>query len=52
MTGQWKIVYDNDTGNDGGFWEWWTVTDGEKSFQCRSEAEAEWLFLIIAEADK
>jgi len=53
MNGEWKIVYDNDTGpSDEGFWEWWAVTNGEKSFQCRSESDAEWLLSIILEADK
>lgn len=53
MNGEWKIVYDNDTGpEDESFWEWWSVTNGEKSFQCRSEMDAEWLLLIILEADK
>lgn len=40
----WRIEYDNDVGpDDGGFWEWWTVTDGTKSFKCDSKPEAEWL---------
>lgn len=40
----WKIEYDNDTGNDdGGFWEWWTVTDGAKSFKSDTEDDAKWL---------
>lgn len=41
---RWKIEYDNDTGpSDEGFWEWWTVTDGDKSFKCDDEADAKWL---------
>lgn len=40
----WKIEYDNDTGpGDEGFWEWWTVTDGKRSFKCDSEDDAKWL---------
>jgi len=53
MNSEWEIVYDNDTGpSDEGFWEWWSVTDGEKAFKCCSEADAEWLLSIILEADK
>jgi hypothetical protein len=41
---KWTIEYDNDTGpNDGGFWEWWTVSDGAHSFKCDSEEDAKWL---------
>lgn len=41
---KWKIEYDNDTGSgDEGFWEWWTVSDGTRSFKCNSEDDAEWL---------
>lgn len=41
---KWKIEYDNDTGpGDEGFWEWWTVTDGTRSFKCNSEDDAKWL---------
>jgi hypothetical protein len=41
---KWKIEYDNDTGpGDEGFWEWWTVTDGERHFQCDDQSDAEWL---------
>lgn len=40
----WRIEYENDVGpDDGGFWEWWTVTDGEKSFKCDKEEDAKWL---------
>lgn len=46
----WKIEYDNGTGpNDEGFWEWWTVTDGESSFQSRNEEDATWLCEILNE---
>lgn len=41
---EWRIDYENDTGNDdGAFWEWWTLTDGVRSFKCDSEADAQWL---------
>ena len=40
----WKITYDNDTGpDDEGFWEWWNVTDGKRSFKCDTEADAKFL---------
>jgi len=40
----WEIKYGNDTGlNDESFWEWWTVTDGKKSFDCKDEDDAKWL---------
>ena len=48
----WVIEYDNDTGSSNeGFWEWWTVTNGEKSFKCDSEQDAQWLRsqLLMAE---
>ena len=49
----WTIEYDNDTGPmDEGFWEWWTVTDGTKSFKCNSESEAKWLCDILNEYAK
>lgn len=41
---EWRIEYDNDTGqSDESFWEWWSVTDGGKSYKCDDEAEAKWL---------
>lgn len=31
---KWRMEYDNDTGpTDGGFCEWWDVTDGDKVFR-------------------
>lgn len=45
----WRIEYDNDTGpDDGGYREWWTVTNDEKSFKCDSIEDAEWLLSILA----
>ena len=41
---KWKIEHGNDTGsNDEGIWEWWTVTNGDKSFKCDTAADAKWL---------
>lgn len=45
---KWKIEYDNDTGpDDGGFFEWWTVTDGEREFKANTEDDAKWLAEIL-----
>ena len=44
MSDAWQIIYNNDTGpDDDGFWEWWDVTDGNRSFRCDSEEDAKWL---------
>lgn len=43
----WTVQYDNDAGPDGGFAEWWTVTNGEKSFTAHSEADAKWLADVL-----
>lgn len=44
----WKIQYDNDTGpDDESFLEWWTVTDGEKTFDCSNEDDAKWLCELL-----
>lgn len=44
----WKVEYDNDTGpNDEGFSEWWTVTNGDKSFKSSSEPDAHWLCHLL-----
>ena len=44
----WKVEYDNDTGHgDEGFWQWWDVTDGDRSFRCNSEDDAEWLCNLL-----
>ena len=41
---KWNVYYDNDTGpNDEGFLEWWTVTDGDRSFKAGTKKDAEWL---------
>jgi hypothetical protein len=44
----WTIEYDNDTGpDDDGFWEWWTVTNGTRSFKCDDKADAKWLAELL-----
>ena len=44
----WKIEYDNDTGpGDEGFWQWWDVTDGNRSFRCNCKDDAEWLCNLL-----
>ena len=41
---EWKIEYDNDTGPmDDYFEEWWSVTNGDKSFRSYDEECATWL---------
>ena len=46
---EWRIEYDNDTGpNDGGFWEWWTVTNGHTSFRADTAEDAETLRALLA----
>ncbi len=45
---KWTIDYDNDTGpRDEGFTEWWTVTDGDKSFRCVIMEDAKWLCSVL-----
>ena len=40
----WSIEYHNDVGpDDDAFWEWWTVSDGERTFRSDDEEDAEWL---------
>lgn len=52
-TAKWTIEYDNDTGSDdGGFWEWWKVTNGEKSFKSDDEADAKWLAGVLNARDE
>lgn len=44
----WKVEYDNDTGpNDEGFCEWWTITNGEKTFTTHSKPNATWLCHLL-----
>lgn len=37
----WRIEYDNQ--GNGGFVEWWNVTDGDKCFRSYDEDLAKWL---------
>lgn len=40
----WNIEYENDTGmNDEGFYEWWEISDGNKTFTCDNKDDAIWL---------
>lgn len=40
----WDVRYGNGTGtNDDSFREWWTITNGKKSFDCKNEDDANWL---------
>lgn len=44
----WTIEYANDTGpNDESYWEFWTVTDGDRSFRCEHEDDAKWLCEVL-----
>ena len=44
----WWVDYQNDTGpNDGGFYEWWEVTDGARTFKCDSEEDARCLAVVL-----
>jgi hypothetical protein len=44
----WKIEWHNDVGpDDEGYWEWWEVSDGVKTFRCDSEDDAKWLLSIL-----
>ena len=51
MNTKWKIEHNNDTGYDDegylGCWESWTVTDGEKMFNCANESDAKWLCELL-----
>lgn len=52
MEAKWTIEYDNDTGqDDGGFWEWWKVTNGDKSFKSDDEDDAKWLAEVLNRED-
>jgi hypothetical protein len=47
---KWEVDYNNDVGaNDEGFWEWWEVTDGERTFKADLEADANWLCELLNE---
>jgi len=45
---KWSVQYDNDVGpDDDGFWEWWNVSDGHKSFRSKNREDAKWLCNIL-----
>ncbi len=45
---KWTIEYENDTGPaDEGFAEWWTVTNGIRSFRCIMQDDAKWLCELL-----
>lgn len=44
----WKVEYDNDTGaNDDSLFQWWTVSNGEKTFTVHSEDDAYFLSELL-----
>lgn len=44
----WTIEYNNDVGpDDGGFWEWWEVSNGTRTFKCDREEDAKWLVELL-----
>lgn len=48
----WRVDYQNDTGpNDGGFYEWFEVTDGARTFRCDSEEAAYYLCDLLNETE-
>ncbi|TXH49894.1 MAG: hypothetical protein E6Q97_21585 [Desulfurellales bacterium] len=47
IEGDWRVEYDNCSDDDGGFDEWWTVTNGEMSFRSYDKSAAEWLLKCI-----
>jgi hypothetical protein len=47
---KWTVDYSNDTGpDDEGFWEWWEVTDGERTFKADTQPHAKWLCELLNE---
>lgn len=44
----WIVEYSNDTGsNDECFYEWWNVTNGEKTFRAWSKEDADSLAAVL-----
>jgi len=43
----WEVEYNHDVANDGGFTEWWDVSDGGMTFRANTEQEAEWLMYTL-----
>jgi hypothetical protein len=45
---KWRVEYENDVGpSDEGFWQWWTVTNDDKSFECKNQTDAQWLCDVL-----
>jgi len=50
---KWLIEYENDTGsNDDGSWEWYNVTDLERSFRVDNIDDAQWLCDTLNKKEK
>jgi hypothetical protein len=43
-TNEYRVVYENDEGYEGGFWEWWEVPNDKRTFKCYSKEDA--IFLV------
>lgn len=44
MSARWEAKFDQDCAPDeGGFWAWWTVTDGRREFKTEATDDAHWL---------
>lgn len=49
----WKVVYNNDTGpEDDSFWEWYEVSDGNRTFKADLLEDALWLSDTLSKKDK
>ena len=47
----WLKDWDNDTGSrDSYYKEWWTISDGQRTFRCDKEADADWLLETLRAA--
>ena len=47
---KWYIEYDND--GNGGYSQWWDVTDGDTEFRAWNEEDAKWLCELLNEEAK
>lgn len=44
MSARWEARFDEATAPDeGGFWAWWTITDGRREFKTDVSGDAHWL---------
>lgn len=43
----WKVAHIDLGPNVDGFWQWWEVTNGERSYKSTSEEDAEWLCAVL-----